>query len=42
MIVLLVRKSAPVFARALAELLRDAGHDVSVHHRDLDKPVVQR
>ncbi|MET9409552.1 RNase adapter RapZ [Streptomyces sp. NPDC002935] len=36
------RHRAPVFARALAELLRDAGHDVSVHHRDLDKPVVQR
>jgi RNase adaptor protein for sRNA GlmZ degradation len=36
------RHRAPVFARALAELLRDAGHDVTVQHRDLHKPVVQR
>ncbi|GHE36663.1 hypothetical protein GCM10018785_02860 [Streptomyces longispororuber] len=36
------RHRAPVFARALAEVLSDAGHDVTVHHRDLDKPVVQR
>ncbi|MEU2713854.1 RNase adapter RapZ [Streptomyces sp. NPDC007205] len=36
------RHRAPVFARALAELLSDAGHDVTVHHRDLDKPVVLR
>ncbi|MFF8402182.1 ATPase [Streptomyces sp. NPDC015684] len=34
------RHRAPVFARALAELLSDAGHDVTVHHRDMDKPVV--
>ncbi|MEU7302628.1 RNase adapter RapZ [Streptomyces sp. NPDC007206] len=36
------RHRAPVFARALAELLSDAGHDVSVHDRDMDKPVVHR
>ncbi|MEU4932738.1 RNase adapter RapZ [Streptomyces yokosukanensis] len=36
------RHRAPVFARALAELLSDAGHDVTVHHRDMDKPVVHR
>ncbi|MFF4549234.1 ATPase [Streptomyces sp. NPDC001406] len=36
------RHRAPAFARALAELLLDAGHDVTVRHRDLDKPVVQR
>ncbi|MET7924755.1 RNase adapter RapZ [Streptomyces sp. NPDC005349] len=36
------RHRAPVFARALAELLRDTGHDVTVQHRDLHKPVVQR
>lgn len=36
------RHRAPVFAIALAELLRDAGHEVIVRHRDLDKPVVQR
>jgi UPF0042 nucleotide-binding protein len=36
------RHRAPTFARALAELLRDAGHDVTVRHRDLDKDVVQR
>ncbi|MYS30473.1 ATPase, partial [Streptomyces sp. SID7804] len=36
------RHRAPVFALALAELLRDAGHQVTVHHRDLDKNVVQR
>ncbi|EST25790.1 RapZ C-terminal domain-containing protein [Streptomyces roseochromogenus] len=29
-------------ARALAELLGDAGHKVTVRHRDMDKPVVQR
>jgi RNase adaptor protein for sRNA GlmZ degradation len=36
------RHRAPVLATALAEQLRTAGHDVTVHHRDLDKPVVQR
>ncbi|MGW3209532.1 RapZ C-terminal domain-containing protein [Streptomyces sp. NPDC001135] len=36
------RHCAPVFARALAEVLSDAGHDVTVHHRDMDKPVVHR
>ncbi|MFK0114955.1 ATPase [Streptomyces sp. NPDC090994] len=36
------RHRAPVFALALAELLRDAGHRVIVRHRDLDKDVVQR
>ncbi|GHD89711.1 MULTISPECIES: RapZ C-terminal domain-containing protein [Streptomyces] len=36
------RHRAPVFARALAELLSDAGHGVMVRHRDLDKPVVRR
>ncbi|QDN84432.1 RNase adapter RapZ [Streptomyces sp. RLB3-6] len=36
------RHRAPTFARALAELLRDAGHDVTVRHRDLGKDVVQR
>lgn len=36
------RHRAPVFARALADRLTAAGHTVSVRHRDLDKPVVQR
>lgn len=36
------RHRAPVFATALAEQLRTAGHTVTVHHRDLDKPVVDR
>ncbi|MER7412593.1 RapZ C-terminal domain-containing protein [Streptomyces cacaoi] len=36
------RHRAPVFARVLAELLQAAGHSVTVCHRDLDKPVVQR
>ncbi|WP_142194427.1 RapZ C-terminal domain-containing protein [Streptomyces calvus] len=36
------RHRAPVFALALAELLRDAGHQATVHHRYLDKDVVQR
>ncbi|MER7690675.1 RNase adapter RapZ [Streptomyces sp. NPDC097610] len=35
------RHRAPIFARALAELLRDAGHDVTIRHRDLGKDVVQ-
>ncbi|QKW28338.1 ATPase [Streptomyces seoulensis] len=36
------RHRAPTFARVLAELLSDAGHDVTVRHRDIDRPVVQR
>ncbi|MEV7146704.1 RNase adapter RapZ [Streptomyces sp. NPDC093084] len=36
------RHRAPAFALALAERLTAAGHSVSVRHRDLDKPVVQR
>ncbi|MFJ5949719.1 ATPase [Streptomyces noursei] len=36
------RHRAPTFALALAERLTAAGHHVSVHHRDLDKDVVQR
>jgi UPF0042 nucleotide-binding protein len=36
------RHRAPTFARALADRLREAGYRVTVHHRDLDKPVVQR
>jgi RNase adaptor protein for sRNA GlmZ degradation len=36
------RHRAPTFARALADRLRSDGHSVTVTHRDLDKPVVQR
>ncbi|MFE0249868.1 ATPase [Streptomyces sp. NPDC059010] len=36
------RHRAPTFARALAERLIAAGHSVTLHHRDLDKPAVQR
>lgn len=36
------RHRAPVFARALAARLTGAGYRVSLHHRDLGKPVVQR
>jgi len=36
------RHRAPVFAQALATRLRENGHHVTIHHRDLDKPVVQR
>ncbi|MFD5577329.1 ATPase [Streptomyces pseudogriseolus] len=36
------RHRAPTFARALATRLAEAGHTVTVTHRDLDKPVVQR
>ncbi|WP_274914325.1 RapZ C-terminal domain-containing protein [Streptomyces sp. WZ-12] len=36
------RHRAPTFALVLAERLTAAGHRVSVRHRDLDKPVVQR
>ncbi|MEU0985068.1 RNase adapter RapZ [Streptomyces sp. NPDC005953] len=36
------RHRAPTFARALAERLTAAGHPVTIRHRDLDKPVLQR
>ncbi|MFJ5259292.1 ATPase [Streptomyces sp. NPDC088387] len=36
------RHRAPTFARALAERLTAAGHTVTVRHRDMAKPVVQR
>ncbi|MEU5753502.1 RNase adapter RapZ [Streptomyces sp. NPDC047829] len=36
------RHRAPTFARVLAERLSAAGHHVKVHHRDIDKDVVQR
>jgi len=36
------RHRAPSFAMELADLLTIAGHTVTVHHRDLDKPVVHR
>lgn len=36
------RHRAPTVARDLASRLTDAGHTVTVHHRDLTKPVVQR
>ncbi len=36
------RHRAPTFATALADRLRTAGHTVTIHHRDLDKPVVDR
>ncbi|MEU4230034.1 RNase adapter RapZ [Nonomuraea sp. NPDC026600] len=36
------RHRAPTFAMALAERLRRDGLTVAIHHRDLDKPVVQR
>lgn len=36
------RHRAPTVARELASRLIQAGHAVVVHHRDLDKPVVQR
>ncbi|MER7497805.1 RNase adapter RapZ [Streptomyces pharetrae] len=36
------RHRAPTFARALAERLSAAGHDVTVSHRDMSKPVVRR
>jgi UPF0042 nucleotide-binding protein len=36
------RHRAPTFARALADLLSAAGHQITVQHRDMDKPVVQR
>ncbi|MGW4640789.1 RapZ C-terminal domain-containing protein [Sphaerisporangium sp. NPDC004334] len=36
------RHRAPVFAEHLARRLRGDGLSVTLHHRDLDKPVVQR
>ncbi|MEU6825737.1 RNase adapter RapZ [Streptomyces atriruber] len=36
------RHRAPTFARALAERLAEAGHSVTVRHRDLDKAVIAR
>jgi UPF0042 nucleotide-binding protein len=36
------RHRAPTFAMALADLLTLGGHTVTVVHRDLGKPVVQR
>lgn len=36
------RHRAPVFSRALADRLLAAGHQVTVQHRDMHKPVVQR
>lgn len=36
------RHRAPTFALVLAELLRLSGHEVTVTHRDLHRPVVQR
>ncbi|GAA2870582.1 RNase adapter RapZ [Streptosporangium fragile] len=36
------RHRAPVFANRLAAQLRASGLTVALHHRDLDKPVVER
>ncbi|MCX4994623.1 RapZ C-terminal domain-containing protein [Streptomyces longwoodensis] len=36
------RHRAPTFALALAERLRSGGHRVTVAHRDLHRPVIQR
>ena len=36
------RHRAPTVARQLAARLTEAGHSVTVRHRDLGKPVVQR
>ncbi|MEF9903689.1 RapZ C-terminal domain-containing protein [Streptomyces sp. P9-A2] len=36
------RHRAPTFAQALADMLTAAGYTVTVRHRDLGKPVVQR
>ncbi|MGV0098271.1 RapZ C-terminal domain-containing protein [Streptomyces californicus] len=36
------RHRAPVFAQALADQLAAAGHTVTVQHRDLHRPVVNR
>ncbi|MEV4457352.1 RNase adapter RapZ [Microbispora sp. NPDC049633] len=36
------RHRAPVFAHLLANRLRNKGLTVALHHRDLDKPIVER
>ncbi|MDQ1037248.1 RNase adaptor protein for sRNA GlmZ degradation [Streptomyces sp. V3I8] len=36
------RHRAPTFARELAARFIEAGHSVTIRHRDLGKPVVQR
>jgi RNase adaptor protein for sRNA GlmZ degradation len=36
------RHRAPTFARALADRLTAAGHSVSIRHRDMAEPVVER
>lgn len=36
------RHRAPAFAQALADRLTTDGHTVTVHHRDLHRPVVDR
>lgn len=36
------RHRAPAFAQALADRLTAEGHTVTVHHRDLHRPVVNR
>lgn len=36
------RHRAPTFARALADRLTAAGHSVSICHRDMAEPVVER
>ncbi|MGW3594984.1 RapZ C-terminal domain-containing protein [Streptomyces sp. NPDC005167] len=36
------RHRAPTFAGALADRLAASGHTVTVHHRDIRKPVVNR
>jgi UPF0042 nucleotide-binding protein len=36
------RHRAPHFARILVNRLQHDGHTVSVHHRDIDKPVINR
>ncbi|MFI8531777.1 ATPase [Streptomyces aquilus] len=36
------RHRAPAFSQALADMLTATGHTVTVQHRDLEKPVVDR
>ena len=36
------RHRAPTVARSLLARLHTDGHTVTIHHRDLDKPVIQR
>lgn len=36
------RHRAPTFARTLLARLVHDGHTVTIHHRDLDQPVIQR